>query len=164
MKILFYCCLVQLVSSTPLPEEIVSGQPTHFQMDDRSPELEINANDQGVKIKAKPATLQVMSHPEEVHFHEPEELSHIVVQKMPHVHYAPPLIQQTIDPIYYGGRYHHHHHLGHYYGRRIFIDGDDDDDGDESYKKGKISKIKQGQKARILKLNRARLSTKHKLN
>ena len=35
----------------------------HFQVDDKSADLEINANSAGVKVKAKPASLQVVSRP-----------------------------------------------------------------------------------------------------
>lgn len=39
------------------------GPPSHFQVDDKSADLEINANSAGVKVKAKPASLQVVSRP-----------------------------------------------------------------------------------------------------
>ena len=41
----------------------MSGEPTHFQVDDKAAELEINANAMGVKVNAKPASLQVVSKP-----------------------------------------------------------------------------------------------------
>lgn len=73
------------------------GAPSHFQVDDKSADLEINANSAGVKVKAKPASLQVVSRPgshgqggghhEMEMFHEP----------MMHYHHP----------------HHHHHHHGH---------------------------------------------------
>lgn len=68
----------------------------HFQVDDKSADLEINANSAGVKVKAKPASLQVVSRPG----------AH------------PPTPVVPIAPIH--PYYHHHHHHMHpfYYGYR----------------------------------------------
>ena len=81
------------------------GAPSHFQVDDKSADLEINANSAGVKVKAKPASLQVVSRPgthgggghgsghhEMEMFHEP----------MMHYHHP----------------HHHRHHHGHHHGHR----------------------------------------------
>lgn len=81
----------------------------HFQVDDKSADLEINANSAGVKVKAKPASLQVVSRPGS---HSPSagaqerSLYH-------HYHYPP---------------YHPHHHwypgmrrsYGHFHGHHFF--------------------------------------------
>eukprot|EP00794_Sanderia_malayensis_P012649 gene12649-13948_t len=135
-------------------EEKVSGQPTHFQMDDRSPELEIDANNEGVKIKAKPATLQVMSHPEEVHIHEPEEIHTHVIRKMPHFHISPPIVDHVIQPIYYGGNPYHHHRHGNYYDD----DYDDQYDGEEEvgYKKTAIPFTKTRKHKLKIKLKKSK--------
>lgn len=44
-------------------ENSASSEIGHFQVDDKSADLEINANSAGVKVKAKPASLQVVSRP-----------------------------------------------------------------------------------------------------
>ena len=45
-------------------EEVVqSGQPTHFHMEDRGPEIQVTADAEGVKINAKPAGLNVVAKP-----------------------------------------------------------------------------------------------------
>ncbi|KAK3703953.1 hypothetical protein QZH41_003850 [Actinostola sp. cb2023] len=42
---------------------ITSGEPSHFQVDDKAAEIEVNANPAGVKVIAKPASLQVVAKP-----------------------------------------------------------------------------------------------------
>ena len=44
-------------------EVIQSGQPTHFHMEDRGPEIQVTADAEGVKINAKPAGLNVVAKP-----------------------------------------------------------------------------------------------------
>ena len=59
--LLFYCCTAR---PTVKDDHVtMSGEPTHFQVDDKAAELEINANAMGVKVNAKPASLQVVSKP-----------------------------------------------------------------------------------------------------
>ena len=80
------------------------GAPSHFQVDDKSADLEINANSAGVKVKAKPASLQVVSRPgshgggHETGHHEMEMFHE------PMMHYHHP--------------HHHRHHHGHHHGHR----------------------------------------------
>ena len=133
------------------------GQPTHFHMDDRSPEIEVKTSDQGIDVKARPASLQVESIPEEIkHFHEEAHIEHVpVIGNMPQLFMAPPEVVHPIQPVYYGGDiYHDHHpHFRHYHNhihrpyywypyrhfyRHHYDDyfpGHDDEDG---YKKGRI--------------------------
>jgi hypothetical protein len=63
----------------------------HFQVDDKSADLEINANSAGVKVKAKPASLQVVSRPG--------------------AHPSTPIV--PIAPIH--PYYHHYPHYHHYF-------------------------------------------------
>ena len=80
----------------------------HFQVDDKSADLEINANSAGVKVKAKPASLQVVSRPGSHSGSGSQERSYF-----PHYHYPP---------------YHPHHHwfpgmrrsLRHFHRRHFF--------------------------------------------
>lgn len=65
----------------------------HFQVDDKSADLEINANSAGVKVKAKPASLQVVSRPGP--------------------HPSTPIV--PIAPVH---PYYHHHHHPYFYGYR----------------------------------------------
>lgn len=55
------------VRPRPLPEDggtvTQSGEPSHFQVDDKAAEIEVNANPAGVKVNAKPASLQVVAKP-----------------------------------------------------------------------------------------------------
>lgn len=44
-------------------EVVQSGQPTHFHMEDRGPEIQVTADAEGVKINAKPAGLNVVAKP-----------------------------------------------------------------------------------------------------
>lgn len=63
---LFVCLqVIHWSKSRPAGDDKVtmSGEPTHFQVDDKAAELEINANAMGVKVNAKPASLQVVSKP-----------------------------------------------------------------------------------------------------
>ena len=80
----------------------------HFQVDDKSADLEINANSAGVKVKAKPASLQVVSRPGSHAASGAQERS-----LFGHYHYPP---------------YHVHHHwypglrrsYGHFHRRHFF--------------------------------------------
>ena len=67
MKILLsLLVLLRCAEARPTKESdkvTMSGEPTHFQVDDKAAELEINANAMGVKVNAKPASLQVVSKP-----------------------------------------------------------------------------------------------------
>ena len=83
----------------------------HFQVDDKSADLEINANSAGVKVKAKPASLQVVSRPGSHpgsgaqerslfnHYHYPPY--------HPHHHWYPGMRRSF-------GRFHHHHFFNPY--------------------------------------------------
>ncbi|XP_078359399.1 uncharacterized protein LOC144643886 [Oculina patagonica] len=81
----------------------------HFQVDDKSADLEINANSAGVKVKAKPASLQVVSRPGS---HSPSAAAQ--ERSLYHHYHYPP--------------YHPHHHwypgmrrsYGHFHRRHFF--------------------------------------------
>ena len=81
----------------------------HFQVDDKSADLEINANSAGVKVKAKPASLQVVSRPGS---HSPSGAAQ--ERSLYHHYHYPP--------------YHPHHHwfpgmrrsYGHFHRRHFF--------------------------------------------
>ena len=134
------------------------GQPTHFQMDDSSPGIEVQTSAAGINVKARPASLQVMSRPEEIiqHHIEPEHIEYEhedhVIHEMPHIFHSTPIVEHPISPIYYEGgprHYHHHHHHHHhlprpgvfypYGGHRLFSHHHhhdhyyDDDDGYDDY-------------------------------
>ena len=159
-----------------------TGQPTSFQMDDRSPEIEVKTSDSGMDIKARPASLQVLSTPvHPAHVHEVFE-DHHVLGEVPHF-IAPPQIVHPIQPIYYGGRrydghhyfgHHHHHNFHHpyfYYPHRhyfypqhrvVYHDEYDspDDDYDDDYEGGdKKEQIPISKKYKHLK---SKLKTKRK--
>ena len=128
-------------------------QPTSFEMDDRSPEIEVKTSDEGVDVKAKPASLQVLSKPEQKVTHEIAEVEReYPVQKMPHMFIRNPVVEHPIQPIYYGGRPRSHRRyrfrlprprfrsqpFRFYPYRRMSDDdgygyGDDDDDDDDGY-------------------------------
>lgn len=67
VKILVCLLVIQCSEGRPTSSDdkkvTMSGEPTHFQVDDKAAELEINANAMGVKVNAKPASLQVISKP-----------------------------------------------------------------------------------------------------
>lgn len=65
VKIVLCLLLIDTSNAKPTSSDKVtmSGEPTHFQVDDKAAELEINANAMGVKVNAKPASLQVVSKP-----------------------------------------------------------------------------------------------------
>ena len=85
------------------------GQPTSFEMDDRSPEIEVKTSDEGVDVRAKPASLQVLSKPEQKVTQEIAEVEReYPVQKMPHMFIRNPVVEHPIQPIYYGGRPRNH--------------------------------------------------------
>lgn len=87
----------------------------HFQVDDKSADLEINANSAGVKVKAKPASLQVVSRPGA---HPPTPIVPIAplhpFYHHPHHHYYPYLggFRRSRRPYHrrlYGNPYHAHY-------------------------------------------------------
>eukprot|EP00112_Aurelia_sp_Birch-Aquarium-sp1_P025318 Seg836.10 transcript_id=Seg836.10/GoldUCD/mRNA.D3Y31 product="hypothetical protein" protein_id=Seg836.10/GoldUCD/D3Y31 len=104
------------------------GQPTHFQMDDSSPGIEVQTSAAGINVKARPASLQVMSRPEEIiqHHIEPEHIEYEheehVIHEMPHIFHSTPIVEHPISPIYYEGgpRHYHHHHHHHMPGPNVF--------------------------------------------
>ena len=119
------------------------GQPTSFEMDDRSPEIEVKTNDAGVDVKARPASLQVLSRPEHKVTHVEREYP---VQMMPHMFIRNPVVEHPIQPIYYGGRPRNHrryrfrlprpHFRGQpfrFYPHRRLRDDDYDDGYDDGY-------------------------------
>lgn len=123
-----------------------TGQPTSFEMDDRSPEIEVKTSDEGVDVKAKPASLQVVSKPELKVTQEIAEVEReYPVQKMPHMFIRNPVVEHPIQPIYYGGRPRNHRRYRYrlprprfrsqpfrfYPYRRLSDDYDDDDYGND---------------------------------
>ncbi|XP_032237783.2 uncharacterized protein LOC116618347 isoform X2 [Nematostella vectensis] len=86
-------------------EEEESREPEvgHFQVDDKSADLEINANSAGVKVKAKPASLQVVSRPGA---HPPVPVVPIApLYRRHHRHH-----HHWMDAYRRGMAYHHRHH------------------------------------------------------
>ncbi len=79
------------------------GAPSHFQVDDKSADLEINANSAGVKVKAKPASLQVVSRPGQ----------HGTAPMMPFI--PPPVPVLHHMPHHHRHHRHHHHHRRHHH-------------------------------------------------
>lgn len=88
----------------PLPQGTVtqSGEPSHFQVDDKAAEIEVNANPAGVKVNAKPASLQVVAKPGTPAI----PVYHPAIHVAPH--YLPPPIVHREPAMFYN--YHHHHH------------------------------------------------------
>ena len=84
------------------------GAPSHFQVDDKSADLEINANSAGVKVKAKPASLQVVSRPGQHGIAPP--MMPFMPPPVPVIHHLP-----------HHHRHHHHHHRRHHYIEPIFF-------------------------------------------
>ena len=90
------------VRPRPFPEGTVtqSGEPSHFQVDDKAAEIEVNANPAGVKVNAKPASLQVVAKPGTPAipiFHPAIHLAQ---------HYAPPPVIHHHPAMFYHGGYH----------------------------------------------------------
>ena len=83
-----------------------AGAPSHFQVDDKSADLEINANSAGVKVKAKPASLQVVSRPGQ--------------HGAPMMPFMPPPIP-VMHHMPHHHRHHHHHHRRHHYEHPVFV-------------------------------------------
>lgn len=100
-------CIFSFIGSVkprPLPEEggtvTQTGEPSHFQVDDKAAEIEVNANPAGVKVNAKPASLQVVAKPGTPAipiFHPAIHLAQ---------HYAPPPVVHHNPAMYYHGGYH----------------------------------------------------------
>ena len=84
-----------------------AGAPSHFQVDDKSADLEINANSAGVKVKAKPASLQVVSRPGQHGIGPP--MMPFMPPPVPVMHHLP-----------HHHRHHHHHHRRHHYEEPIY--------------------------------------------
>lgn len=88
----------------PFPEDggtvTQTGEPSHFQVDDKAAEIEVNANPAGVKVNAKPASLQVVAKPGTPAipiFHPAIHLAQ---------HYAPPPVIHHHPAMFYHGGYH----------------------------------------------------------
>lgn len=100
------CLLYHLgsVNPKPLPQEggsvTQTGEPSHFQVDDKAAEIEVNANPAGVKVNAKPASLQVVAKPGTPAvpiFHPSIHLAQ---------HYAPPPVIHRQPAVFFHGCYH----------------------------------------------------------
>lgn len=87
-----------------------AGAPSHFQVDDKSADLEINANSAGVKVKAKPASLQVVS--------RPGQHGGIAPPMMP---FMPPPVPVMHHLPHHHRHHHHHHHRRHHYEEPIYF-------------------------------------------
>ena len=97
-------------------EVVQSGQPTHFHMEDRGPEIQVTADAEGVKINAKPAGLNVVAKPghipatiphsqfvssiDDIH-HTPLENSRLHSILQPASYEAPRLVQHGVEPVAY---------------------------------------------------------------
>ena len=97
-----YIIFVFLLSYVAQSEDTVTqpGQPTHFHMEDRGPEIQVTADDSGVKINARPAGLNVVAKPGQVPYHPPVFLHH---DDYGYGHYDPKIIHHDIDPVAYHG-------------------------------------------------------------
>ena len=96
-------------------EVIQSGQPTHFHMEDRGPEIQVTADADGVKINAKPAGLNVVAKPghipatipqvqfistiDDIH-HTPLERSRLHSIMQP-AYTNPQLVHHGVEPVAY---------------------------------------------------------------
>ena len=107
--------LFSIASCQDKKEVVQSGQPTHFHMEDRGPEIQVTADAEGVKINARPAGLNVVAKPGHIpatipHSHfvstiadihgtplEDGHLHHILHPA--HIH--PELIHHGIEPVMY---------------------------------------------------------------
>lgn len=99
---LFHC--FGIVYPRPLPQDggtvTQTGEPSHFQVDDKAAEIEVNANPAGVKVNAKPASLQVVAKPGTPAvpiFHPSIHLAQ---------HYAPPPVIHHEPAMFYHGCFH----------------------------------------------------------
>lgn len=102
LRVLF-CSLYYLgsVHPKPIPQDggtvTQTGEPSHFQVDDKAAEIEVNANPAGVKVNAKPASLQVVAKPGTPAvpiFHPSIHLAQ---------HYAPPPVIHRQPAVFYHG-------------------------------------------------------------
>lgn len=59
-------CIILHYAKGEGKDTIQAGQPTHFHMEDRGPEIQVTADAMGVKINAKPAGLNVVAKPGQV--------------------------------------------------------------------------------------------------
>ena len=91
------------VEPRPVPEDggtvTQTGEPSHFQVDDKAAEIEVNANSGGVKVNAKPASLQVVAKPGTPAipvFHPAVHLAQ---------HYAPPPVIYHHPALFYHSGY-----------------------------------------------------------
>ena len=108
-------CLCLRAVGKPVPGESVTqtGEPSHFQVDDRAAEIEVNANPAGVKVNAKPASLQVVAKPGT----PAVPIFHPSIHMAPHFE-APPMIYHQPAMFYHHGdhfpysQFHHGHSLG----------------------------------------------------
>ena len=106
-------CLCLHTRGKPVPGETVTqtGEPSHFQVDDRAAEIEVNANPAGVKVNAKPASLQVVAKPGT----PAVPIFHPAIHVAPHLD-PPPIIHH--DPVFYHegvgpyDSFHHGHSMG----------------------------------------------------
>lgn len=102
--ILYLVCIFACngsVKPRPVPEDggtvTQTGEPSHFQVDDKAAEIEVNANPAGVKVNAKPASLQVVAKPGTPAvpiFHPSIHLAQ---------HYAPPPVVHHHPAMFYHG-------------------------------------------------------------
>ena len=99
---LFHC--FGSVYPRPFPQDggtvTQTGEPSHFQVDDKAAEIEVNANPAGVKVNAKPASLQVVAKPGTPAvpiFHPSIHLAQ---------HYAPPPVIHHQPATFYHGCFH----------------------------------------------------------
>lgn len=100
--LMFFCNVL----SKPLPQSTVtqSGEPSHFQVDDKAAEIEVNANPAGVKVNAKPASLQVVAKPGTPAIPVYHPAIHIAPHYLP-----PPIIHREPSMFYHHYRHHRHH-------------------------------------------------------
>lgn len=110
-----FIVLLKLILIYGEGEVIQSGQPTHFHMEDRGPEIQVTADSDGVKINAKPAGLNVVAKPghipatiphaqfvstiDDIH-HTPLENSRLHSIMLP-AYTEPQLVHHGIEPVAY---------------------------------------------------------------
>lgn len=99
----FFVVIWSQIEARAFPQGKVtqSGEPSHFQVDDKAAEIEVNANPAGVKVNAKPASLQVVAKPGAPAI----PVYHPAIQIAPH--YLPPPIIHREPAMFY--RHQHHH-------------------------------------------------------
>lgn len=111
---------------------VQTGQPTHFHMENRGPEIQVTADSEGVKINAKPAGLNVVAKPGVVPSTLPHSAIVSTMEDIPWTHAAggplhnilhapitsPQLVHHDIEPVAYTapisgfasfGDYRHYH-------------------------------------------------------